>query len=74
MVESPKGGCRGNKGETTRQCNRQKGGPRTSNLAVMPHTSKAKSIQLFPNLHKERIVQSLKMGLQWRPRRPFVAS
>ena len=39
-----------------------KGGPRNSDLAPTPYTSKARSIQLLPNLHKGKIRQSLEMG------------
>ena len=35
-----------------------------------PHTSKARSIQLFHKLHKGKIRQSQKTGLQQKPRRP----
>ena len=51
---------RNNKADITAK----KVGPETSNLATTRHTQKARSIQLLPNLHKGRIRQSPKMGLQ----------
>ena len=42
--------------------NRTLKGPGTSNLAITPHTLQARSIQLFPNLHKGRICQNPEWG------------
>lgn len=57
----------------TRQTQLPKGGLRTSNLGTTPYTSRARSIPLSPNLHKEE-VDSVETGLHQRSRRPWVAS
>lgn len=55
---SQKGGrdsLQGHQKGDTRQTPLTKGCPRTSNLTTTPHTSKARSIQLFPSPHQGRI-------------------